>query len=228
MSGRENRPCAASPRGIPRLAAVEPVAHLGHRPLAAAAAHAHAVHDEALLRLVAQPPRLVRAQRAVHTRDRRLVAVLPAAHAEQKAHDIAGEGSVRQGGRRRLREGCHSYTNTRGDRGKRRPAESPARQRPTAPRHDRSVSLPIRHAMPGPSRPSRESPSGADQGVYITCNSFSLSPTAPAAAPTSASSARAAEGTYRRPWCRAPKAPRERETVSSDNQGEPKQLHLSF
>mmetsp|Transcript_19721 Transcript_19721/g.41207 ORF Transcript_19721/g.41207 Transcript_19721/m.41207 type:complete len:275 (-) Transcript_19721:33-857(-) len=62
---------------------------LVHRALAATTAHAHAVDDVALLGLVAEATGLVLAGRAVHTHDLGQLAVLPGAHAQQEAHDIA-------------------------------------------------------------------------------------------------------------------------------------------
>lgn len=63
-------------------------AHLGHRLLAAAAAHAHAVHHIALLGLVAQAARLVRAAGARQADQAGQLAVLPRAHAQQEAQHI--------------------------------------------------------------------------------------------------------------------------------------------
>jgi hypothetical protein len=58
-------------------------------PLASAAAHSHAVHHVALLGLVPEPMGLLRAGRPVHAVHLGQVAVLPPAHAQQKAHHIA-------------------------------------------------------------------------------------------------------------------------------------------
>mmetsp|Transcript_12927 Transcript_12927/g.19320 ORF Transcript_12927/g.19320 Transcript_12927/m.19320 type:complete len:275 (+) Transcript_12927:231-1055(+) len=57
--------------------------------LAAATAHSNAVHDVALLGLVAEATGLVLAGGAVHTHDLGQLAVLPGAHTQQEAHDIA-------------------------------------------------------------------------------------------------------------------------------------------
>ena len=61
---------------------------LRHRLLAVSAADADAVDDEALLRLVAQAARLVRASRARGAVDGGQVAPLPVAHAQQEAQHV--------------------------------------------------------------------------------------------------------------------------------------------
>ena len=58
------------------------------RALAATAANTRAVDDKALLRLVTQAARLVRARRARHAADGRQLAVLPHADTLQEAHHI--------------------------------------------------------------------------------------------------------------------------------------------
>lgn len=60
-----------------------------HRTLAAATAHAHAVHHDALLGLVSQPTGLVGTRRTRHAHDRRQLAVFPAAHAQQEPQHVA-------------------------------------------------------------------------------------------------------------------------------------------
>mmetsp|Transcript_83651 Transcript_83651/g.179323 ORF Transcript_83651/g.179323 Transcript_83651/m.179323 type:complete len:230 (+) Transcript_83651:113-802(+) len=61
---------------------------LRHALLAVATAHADPVHEEPLLRLVAQLTRLVRPSRARATVERRQLAVLPIAHAPEEAHHV--------------------------------------------------------------------------------------------------------------------------------------------
>ena len=63
--------------------------YLVHRPLAVAAADAHAVDNVALLGLVAQAAGLVRARRASQAHAAGHLAVLPAAHTQQEAEHIA-------------------------------------------------------------------------------------------------------------------------------------------
>lgn len=63
--------------------------HLVHGALAAAAAHAHAVHHEALLGLVAHAAGLVGARGPGDAHDARQLAVLPAPHAQQEAEHVA-------------------------------------------------------------------------------------------------------------------------------------------
>lgn len=60
-----------------------------HRALPATAAHAHAVHDVSLLRLVADTARLVRTSRPRRAVDGRQLAVLPGPDAAQEAQHIA-------------------------------------------------------------------------------------------------------------------------------------------
>ena len=62
---------------------------LVHGPLAAAAAHASAVDAKALLRLVPEAARLVRARGARHAHHGGELAVLPHAHALEEAEHIA-------------------------------------------------------------------------------------------------------------------------------------------
>jgi hypothetical protein len=66
-------------------------AHLGDRLLAAAATHAHAVHHIALLGLVAQAARLVRAAWARQADQAGQLAVLPRANTQQEAQHITAE-----------------------------------------------------------------------------------------------------------------------------------------
>ena len=60
-----------------------------HRTLAAATAHAHAVHHDALLGLVSQPTGLVGTRRTRHAHDRRQLAVFPASHPQQEPQHVA-------------------------------------------------------------------------------------------------------------------------------------------
>ncbi len=61
---------------------------LGHRLLAASAADTHAVDDKALLGLVPQAARLIRARRAARAVDGGQVAPLPVPHAQQEAQHV--------------------------------------------------------------------------------------------------------------------------------------------
>lgn len=60
-----------------------------HRPLPAAAAHAHAIHDIPLLRLVPDTASLVRARRTRRAVNRLQLAVLPGSYAPEEAQHIA-------------------------------------------------------------------------------------------------------------------------------------------
>jgi hypothetical protein len=71
---------------------------LGHRPLAAAAAHAHAVDDVALLGLVAEAARLVRAGRARGAVDDVELAVLAEMHSQQGSTSGISEDHHRAAG----------------------------------------------------------------------------------------------------------------------------------
>ena len=65
------------------------MANLVHWALAASTANSGAVNDEALLGLVSQATGLIRAGRPVQPDDTGQLAVLPAAHAEEKLEHIA-------------------------------------------------------------------------------------------------------------------------------------------
>ena len=88
---------AQSRRGCPRRPSAQPgratacpaPAHLGHGLLAAAAAHAHAIDNVALLGLEAHAARLVRAAGPRQAHNAGQLAVLPAPHAEEEAEHIA-------------------------------------------------------------------------------------------------------------------------------------------
>jgi len=71
-----------------RVASAGP-ARLADGLLAATAAHADAVHDVALLRLVPEAARLVRPRGAGQADQARQLTVLPATHAEQEAEHVA-------------------------------------------------------------------------------------------------------------------------------------------
>ena len=95
-------------------------ARLADGLLAATAAHADAVHDVALLRLVPEAARLVRPRGAGQAHQARQLTVLPATHTEQEAEHVALCVNIKRGLAAAERRG--GVVGTKGGRGGRRSA----------------------------------------------------------------------------------------------------------